>query len=209
MHCEERAELAHLVPEDREVAVVDVEVVVLDVREDSPREREALVEGGALLLGDELAVLGGDPLALRDDRARTVVRCPRRPRAAQCMRRSPRSGASGRRSTSGGGGRRRRSRRRSRTRDPSSPRSRPASGLPPSLPASSRLQLRLAARRRARGRRSRARSRARRGASSSSSGRSTRTSIPRDHLRERPVLDVREDACGRARRRRGRPRSRG
>ena len=48
--------------------MVDVEVVVLDVREHSPREREALVEGGALLLGEKLAVLGGDSLALRDDR---------------------------------------------------------------------------------------------------------------------------------------------
>ena len=42
---EQRAELAHLVPEDREEPVLDVEVVVLDERVDRAREREALVEG--------------------------------------------------------------------------------------------------------------------------------------------------------------------
>ena len=52
MPCEQRAELAHLVPEDREVAMVDVEVVVLDVGEDrrarargSGRTRPALGSG--------------------------------------------------------------------------------------------------------------------------------------------------------------------
>ena len=41
---EQRAELAHLVPEDRVVPVLDVEVVALDVREHRPREAEVLVE---------------------------------------------------------------------------------------------------------------------------------------------------------------------
>ena len=62
--CEESAELAHLVPEEREVAVLDVEVVVLDEREDRAGERQALVERPAFLLGQEGAVLLGDPLSL-------------------------------------------------------------------------------------------------------------------------------------------------
>ena len=68
MRREQGAELAHLVPEDRQVPVVDVEIVVLDVREHDPGEMQARVEGGALRLGQQLAVLGGDSLALRQDR---------------------------------------------------------------------------------------------------------------------------------------------
>ena len=54
---EQRPELARLVPEDREVPVVDVEVVVLDVGKDFPRERKALVEGLNRLVSEERAVL--------------------------------------------------------------------------------------------------------------------------------------------------------
>ena len=46
---QECPELAHLVPEDRHVAMVDVEVVVLDIGEDRAGEREALVECAAHL----------------------------------------------------------------------------------------------------------------------------------------------------------------
>ena len=61
---EQRSELADLVPEDREVAMVDVEVVVLDVREDLARAREAVVEGSAELRRHQGAMLLGDTLAL-------------------------------------------------------------------------------------------------------------------------------------------------
>ena len=60
---EECAELANFVPEDRQVAVIDVEVVVLDVGEDRPSEREALVERPTVLLGEQRAILAGDLLA--------------------------------------------------------------------------------------------------------------------------------------------------
>src|SRR5262245_10837793 len=61
---EQRAELANLVPEDRQVAVVDVEVVVLDVRKDEPGECKALVEGAATVLVDQRAILFRNPLTL-------------------------------------------------------------------------------------------------------------------------------------------------
>ena len=41
---QERAELPHLVPEERVVPVLDVEVVALDVGEHEPREPEVLIE---------------------------------------------------------------------------------------------------------------------------------------------------------------------
>ena len=63
---QERPELAHLVPEDREVAVVDVEVMVLDVGEHHAGEREALVEGLAQLRREQRAVPLGDALTLRE-----------------------------------------------------------------------------------------------------------------------------------------------
>jgi hypothetical protein len=44
--------------------VVDVEVVVLDVREDHAGERDAVVEPLAQLARDQLAMLGGDALPL-------------------------------------------------------------------------------------------------------------------------------------------------
>ena len=61
---QERTERAHLVPEDREVAMVDVEVMVLDVGEHRAGEREALVEGLAKLRREQRAVLLGDALTL-------------------------------------------------------------------------------------------------------------------------------------------------
>ena len=63
---EQRPELASLVPEDGEVAVVDVEVVILDVRVDRSSEREALVECVALLGREQRAMLRGDALPLRE-----------------------------------------------------------------------------------------------------------------------------------------------
>src|SRR4029078_13528459 len=68
MPLEERPELAHLVPEDREVPVVDLEVVVLDVGEDRWGGGEALVEASAQSVRDQRAVLLGDPLPLRKHR---------------------------------------------------------------------------------------------------------------------------------------------
>ena len=64
-----RAELADLVPEDRVVPVLDVEVVVLDER-DTPgaRARSTCRNALAVVIGrQELAVLAGDPLALGQD----------------------------------------------------------------------------------------------------------------------------------------------
>src|SRR3954466_6560783 len=55
---------AHLVPEHRVVAVLDVEVVVLQVRADEARQSEAVVEGGALGIGrQQRAVLRGYAIA--------------------------------------------------------------------------------------------------------------------------------------------------
>ncbi len=48
---QQRAELPDLVPEDRVVPVLDVEVVALDVREHEAREPEVLVERSDRLLG--------------------------------------------------------------------------------------------------------------------------------------------------------------
>jgi hypothetical protein len=68
VRAEDLAELADAVPEDRVVPVLDVEVVVLDVRIDAPREADELVERGPVVVGrEQLAVLARDPLALRDD----------------------------------------------------------------------------------------------------------------------------------------------
>ena len=61
---QECPELAHLVPEDRHVAMVDVEVVVLDIGEDHAGEREALVESAAHLGREQRPVLTGDALPL-------------------------------------------------------------------------------------------------------------------------------------------------
>ena len=62
------AELPHLVPEQREVPVLDVEVVVLDERKDGPGEREPVVKGLPELARHQSAVFLADPVALRDDR---------------------------------------------------------------------------------------------------------------------------------------------
>src|SRR4029453_11519742 len=73
---EQSAELAHLVPEEREVAVLDVEVMVLDERKDRAGERQALVERLTLAVGQERPVLLRDPLSLRQhllERARDVL----------------------------------------------------------------------------------------------------------------------------------------
>src|SRR4029079_11708431 len=61
---QERTERAHLVPEDREVAMVDVEVMVLDVGEHLAREGEALVERLEQLRREQRAVPLGDALTL-------------------------------------------------------------------------------------------------------------------------------------------------
>ena len=61
---EQRAELAHLVPPSREEPVVAEELVLLDVREDHPREAEQLVEALARLLVEERTVLLREPVAL-------------------------------------------------------------------------------------------------------------------------------------------------
>ena len=62
------SQLAHLVPEDRVMPVLHVEVVVLDVGVDAPGERDEVVEGLPILLaGQQLTVFAGDPLALAGD----------------------------------------------------------------------------------------------------------------------------------------------
>src|SRR5215207_2207634 len=59
------AELAHLAPQHRVAPVLDVEVVVLDIGEHHPGQTQLLLEGGPLLVGgQQLAVLGHDPVAL-------------------------------------------------------------------------------------------------------------------------------------------------
>ena len=62
----ERAELAHLVPENGVVPVIDVEVVVLDVGEHGAGEGKLLVECLSNLLGKKGAMLVGDPVAFGD-----------------------------------------------------------------------------------------------------------------------------------------------
>ena len=66
--CQQRTELPDLVPEDRVVPVLDVEVVALHVREHEPREAEVLIErGDGVVLVEQRAVLGADPVALGAD----------------------------------------------------------------------------------------------------------------------------------------------
>ena len=82
---EQRAELAHLVPEDRVVPVLDVEVVALDVREDRPRQPEVLIERRSrLVVGQQRSVLVGDPVALGADRGERAGDVLARLRAARC-----------------------------------------------------------------------------------------------------------------------------
>ena len=50
VRCEQRPEFPHLVPEKGVIPVIDVVVVVLNVREDGASELELLVEGCARLL---------------------------------------------------------------------------------------------------------------------------------------------------------------
>ena len=66
---EELAELAHLAPDLRHAPVLDVEVVVLDVREDHPGQPELALERGlGLRVVDQLGVLRDDPVPLGLDR---------------------------------------------------------------------------------------------------------------------------------------------
>ena len=61
MSSKQRAELAHLVPEDRQVSVIDVEVVILDVRE--PQEFTGPlghIRGAILIPLGELAQRAGE-----------------------------------------------------------------------------------------------------------------------------------------------------
>ena len=61
---ERGAEFSDLAPHDRHRPVLDVEVVVLDVREHDAGEAELAVEGFAVLVGGEqVAVLLDDPVA--------------------------------------------------------------------------------------------------------------------------------------------------
>ena len=84
---EQGAELSHLVPEDREVPVIDVEVVVLDVGEDGACELETLVEDLTRLAGQQRAVPLGDRVTLGEHGRRGAERYPRRPRGARCTSR--------------------------------------------------------------------------------------------------------------------------
>ena len=62
---QKRAELAHLVPEDRVVPVLDVEVVALHVREYEPSQAEVLIERSDRVVPvEQRPVLGADPVAL-------------------------------------------------------------------------------------------------------------------------------------------------
>ena len=61
----DRADLAHLVEEQRRAPVLDEELVPLGVREDVAAEAEHLLERLPLLVGaEQLRVLGRDPVAL-------------------------------------------------------------------------------------------------------------------------------------------------
>ena len=64
-----RAQLLDLAPDHRHGPVLDVEVVVLDVGEHHPGQPELAVEGLPVLVGgQQVAVLGHDPVALGPDR---------------------------------------------------------------------------------------------------------------------------------------------
>ena len=66
---QQRAELPDLVPEDRVVPVLDVEVVALHVREHEPREAEVLIErgGGVVRQSSSARYSRADPVALGAD----------------------------------------------------------------------------------------------------------------------------------------------
>ena len=80
---EQRAELAHLVPPARQEPVVAVELVLLDVREDHPREPEQLVERRARLLVEQRAVLLARAGRARGRAPRSGARPPRPPCSAR------------------------------------------------------------------------------------------------------------------------------
>ena len=62
---EQRAELPDLVPEERVVPVLDVEVVALNVGEHEPRKAQVPLERGDRVVPlEQRPVLGADPVAL-------------------------------------------------------------------------------------------------------------------------------------------------
>ena len=67
MLCQQRAELADLVPPPRQEPVVAEELVLLDVREHGPRQGQQVVERRPRLLVEQRAVLVRQPLALALD----------------------------------------------------------------------------------------------------------------------------------------------